>query len=155
MLKIERWSPLYQDQLKQMISAFFQASLDRGGDLLNTPRNIDVYYNLGIRKAAEGDPCLIALSDGVPVAYVMWTGAPDVVDTKHKTINAIGSYTTPTHRNKLVATALREEALRITRERGYTKIVGPVQLNNARGVREFCETYGAWPTSVNFEFEVP
>ena len=81
----------------------------------------------------------------------MWVGVPDVVDSLHKSINAIGSYTEPQWRSKTIAAALREEALRISRERGYAKVVGPVQNTNPRGLQEFCMAYGAWPVSTNFE----
>jgi GNAT superfamily N-acetyltransferase len=150
-VRIVPWSTEYEAWLRHAIGEFFEAGVARGGDLLNTKRNVDTYYALGLKGAAVGDPCLLAKVGNEVVAFVLWIGSPKVLDTKTSLINAIGSYTDPAWRNKTIATALREEALRISRERGYTNVVGPVQLNNYRGVQEFCLAYGAWPTSVNFE----
>jgi GNAT superfamily N-acetyltransferase len=153
-LQIIPWSSDHESWLRNAIMGFLDAGLERGGELLNTPKNVDAYLGIGLRGAAQGDPCLLAMVDGKPVAYVMWVGASNLIDLRWKTINAIGSYTDPEHRSKLIASALRDTALRITRERGYEKITGPVQLNNTRGVYEFCVTYGAWPTSVQFDILV-
>lgn len=151
MLTIEPWSQVHASWIRHAISEFFEAGLARGADLLNTPRNVDVYLKIGMQGALKGDPCLLALVDYQPVAYVLWVGVPDVVDSKYRSVNAIGSYTEPAHRNRTIATALRETALRMCREKGYERVVGPVHNTNTRGLQEFCLTYGAWPVSTNFE----
>lgn len=150
-ITIEPWSTTYERWLRSAISAFFQAGLARGGDLLDTKRNVDAYLGIGMKGAANGDACLVALVDSKPVAFVMWVGAPEVLDSKSKIVNAIGSYTEPQYRNKTVATALRTAAINISRGRGYQVAQGPVHHTNTRGIYEFCVNYGAWPMSTNFE----
>lgn len=153
-VEIQPWSETYEEWLRGAIARFFEAGLARGGELLNTPRNVDLYYKIGLNGAKQGDACLLALVDNTPVAYVMWVGSSPLVDTLHRTVNAIGSYTEPAFRNRIIATILREKAIQISVERGYERATGPVQLNNARGIREFCVAYNAWPTSVNFDFDL-
>ena len=151
-IRVVPWSSDYTQWLRGAIRQFFEVGIGRGGDLLPTVRNIDLYLKIGLDGAARGDACLLALVDEQPVAYVMWVGSPDVIDTRHKVVNAIGSYTDPAHRNRAIATALRAEAIRLSKARGYEKAVGPVLNTNARGIREFCTAYDAWPVSTNFEY---
>lgn len=150
-LTIQPWSQVHTAWLRPAIREFLKAGEARGGDLLATERNVDTYLKIGMQGALKGDPCLLALVDYQPVAYVLWVGAPDVVDSKYKTINAIGSYTEPAHRSKFIAAALRDRALAMSRERGYTRVYGPVHNTNERGIKEFCVAYQAWPVSTNFE----
>lgn len=153
-IRVVPWSPAYSEWLRGAIRQFFEVGLTRGGDILPTERNIDLYLKIGLDGAAKGDACLLALVNDRPVAYVMWVGSPPILDTRHKVVNAIGSYTEPAFRNRTIATALREEAIRISKARGYGKAVGPVLNTNARGIREFCTAYNAWPVSTNFEMEL-
>ena len=151
-IRVVPWSLTYADWLRDAIRQFFEVGLGRGGDVLPTVRNIDLYLKIGLDGAARGDACLLALVNEQPVAYVMWVGSPDVLDTRHKVVNAIGSYTDPAYRQRAIATALREEAIRLSKLRGYEKAVGPVLNTNERGIREFCTAYNAWPMSTNFEY---
>lgn len=150
-LEIRPWRTDDSTWLRTAITDFMKAGEARGGDLLATPRNVDTYLQLGLHGAAAGDPCLVAVVDGRPVAYVMWIGVPDVVDSRYRSLNAIGSYTLPQWRSQRIAAALREEALRISRARGYERVTGPVHNTNERGIREFVEAYGAWPVATVFE----
>jgi GNAT superfamily N-acetyltransferase len=150
-LRVVPWSQTHVPWLRHAIGEFFEAGLARGGDLLRTPRNVDAYLALGLAGAEAGDPCLLALVEDVPVAFVMWTGFPDVLDCRWRTVHAVGSYTEPQWRNKTIATALRETAICGAKARGYERAIGPVFHSNARGIYEFCVNYGAWPMSTNFE----
>jgi len=154
-MEIGPWKAIDATWLKAAIGEFLRANLERGGDLLPTSRNCEVLLRLGLAGAEAGDPCLVAVVGGEPVGYVLWVGAPPTLDTRYKTINALGSYTAPGSRSNGVAAALRAEAWAMTRALGFERVIGPVHLSNARGIQEFVEVFHAWPTTVQMEALVP
>lgn len=152
MIKIIPWNETHVPFLTSALRGFFEAGYDRGGDVLPTERNISAFIKLGIGGARRGDPCLVATVDDIPAGFVLWVGTEfPVLDSRWKTIQALGSFTEFSFRSRGVADTLRKEALRVTRERGYERILGPVHMSNPRGISEFIFNYDAWPTTVTFE----
>ena len=146
------WKPIDSAWLRHAIHEFLLANVARGGDLLPTSRNVSAYLKLGLDGAARGEPCLVAITSGEPVAFVLWVGTPSpALDSRWKTINALGSYTEPHARRSGVARRLREEAWAMTKALGYERVIGPMSLSNERGMREFIEVFDAWPTWATFE----
>lgn len=145
------WSDAYRVWLRHAISEFFLAGLAQGGDILDTPRNVDAYLTLGLARAEAGDPCLLALIDTLPIAYTMWIGFPPLLDSKWKTLNAAGSFTEPAWRHRGISFALREEGMRLAKARGYERVTATAFNSNVRGIQDFCVDQGAWPVSTTVE----
>lgn len=150
-MEIAPWKAIDAPWIKWAIGEFLRANLDRGGDLLASPRNVDALLQLGLAGASAGDPCLVAVVGGELVGYVLWVGVSPILDTRWRTINALGSYTAPGSRSNGVAARLRAEAWDMTRALGYERVIGPVHLSNPRGIQEFVQVFHAWPTTVQME----
>lgn len=133
------------------IEDFFRSGLEQGSDVLATRRNAEIYFNLGLKAAGRGDPCLVGLKDGVFAGFVMWLGLESLLEQRWNTIHALGSYTFPGFRSTGVADMLRIRAREIAKEKGYNRIFGPVYGVNKRGIEVFKHYYKAEINSLNFE----
>lgn len=151
-MDVRGWQECDRPWLREAIYAFLAAGAARGGDLLPTARNVETYLQMGYGGAHKGDPCLVAIVNGQPVAFVLWVGqGTPLLEQRWKTIYALGSYTEPRARSHGYADELRVRAREIARALGYERIIGPVSLTNARGVDVFIRDYDAWPTHIQFE----
>lgn len=151
-MEISPWKLIDTLWLRTAIAAFLTANYARGGDLLPSSKNVDVYLRLGFGGVERGDPCLVGVVGGEPVGFVLWTGTPSpVLDTRWRTINALGSYTTPGARSRGVAGALRDRAWAEAKSLGYERVIGPIHTSNDRGAQEFITVFNAWPTTWQFE----
>ena len=150
-LHVVPWSHTHVSWLRHAIGEFFEAGLAQGGDILRTQRNVDAYLSLGLAGAERGDPCLLAIVGDVPVSYTMWIGVPPMLDSKWKTLNAMGSFTTPSWRHRGVSLALREAGVQLAKERGYERITATAFNSNERGIHDFCVGLEGWPVSTNVE----
>lgn len=152
---VRPWAAVDVAWLRGAIEAFLAANAARGGDLIVNERNVTTYLQLGMGGALRGDPCLVAILKEHPVGFVLWVGTPNPpLDSRWKTINALGSYTEPEARSKGVADALRRAAWDMTVAQGYERVHGPMHLSNARGIEEFIHVWDAWPTTCTFEVMV-
>lgn len=153
-MDIAPWKDIDRAAIRSMILDFLKAGAERGGDLVPCSENVDALWRLGRQLADAGDPCLVGIVGGEPVAYVQWGGvntAPFV--SRFKTCHTFGSFTQHRHRHHGIAGALRSEALTMARALGYQRIIGPVAFQNQRGMAEFV-AQGAWPTHAQWELHV-
>ena len=155
--RITPWSIEYTEWLRTSLRAFLLALYDNGGDMSPTASNIDKLLSLGLALANAGDPALIATVEHAPAAFVLW-GDPqrlqsplNRIDSRWKTCHAIGSFTEPAYRSHKVAESLRDRGLEMAKAAGYERVIGPVLLQNMKGVRYFMESQYAWPTSVQMD----
>lgn len=93
-------------------------------DVAPTPRSVEVLLTMGLVAAERGDPCLVAVVDGVVQGFTYWLGSPLPFDTKGAICQALGSYVAPGWRGHGIGTALRTAALEQAWQVGYTRVVG-------------------------------
>jgi hypothetical protein len=152
MIETRLWRSEDQADLAPLLECFLREQV--GGDLLPTARNVELLWQLGLGFAQQLDPCLVAFAEGQLVGYLEW-GAPTVgFECALKTLHTFGAYVVPAQRHARVAVALRAEALVRAVELGYERVVGPVGLQNEPGIQHFIHEYGAWPTTVQFEYRL-
>jgi GNAT superfamily N-acetyltransferase len=146
------WEERDSEWLRDAIKGFLQEGMARGGDVLDSERNIECYLRLGLAGAERKDPCLIALLNSLYVGFVYWIGIPNAqLDTRWKTIQALGTYTLPEFRGQGIANRLRLLARGLAKVQGYERIFGPVSAENRRGIEVFEKEYGARVCVYNFE----
>ena len=146
---IRAWRAEDETVVCEMLKDFLHAGIARGGDLLPTERNIKFLWGIGIEAAGRGEPCLVFVNGKDPCAFVLWHYV-NGVDSRWRTCYALGSYTSPDVRSRLIARDLRFAARDICVRDGIERVIGPVHLTNARGLGEFI-VQGAWPTAVQME----
>ena len=153
---IEPWGRGHEVWLRSALTRFLEAGLARGADTLPTPHNVEILLGLGLALARRGDPCLLAVANCGPVAYVEW-GDPQAlhppgerVELRWRTCQTFGSFTEPEWRHRGVAGALRAEAKRIVIAHGYERITGAMDLTNPRGIEEMV-LQGGWPVHMIME----
>lgn len=151
-MEIRHWEEKDKEWLKDSIREFLRAGLERGGDLLDTDKNIEAYLKLGYAAVARGEPCLIAIQDGFRAGFVFWIGIPNPqLDERWRTIQALGSYTVPNFRSWGIADRLRLSAREMAKKLGFERISGPVHVTNEKGIKVFEAFYGAKINVHNFE----
>lgn len=150
---IRAWQPFDWPAISGMLAEFLHASVQRGGDVLPTERNVRTLWSIGLGWAAIGQPTLLAEDETGVLGYVQWGWLDSPFDVRWRTCHALGSYTRTDVRGLGIAGSLRMRAKGMCIEAGIERIVGPVHLSNPRGVAEFIGQ-GAWPTTVQMELLV-
>lgn len=141
------WRLIDEQWLKQAIRNFLT---EAGGDVLPTDANVRRVLDSGLRCAALGDPCIVAVQGGDLLGFLYWYGST-AFDSPMKTLYADGSYVLPAHRHKRVGTYLRLEGQRIARESGYTRIVYSLRPDNIKGIEKYIKDYDARPCMILME----
>ena len=155
-METRSWHAEDRDALIWMIWDFLNVSVERGGDVLPTERNVARMLDNGMRWATAGRPCLVATVDGcgTPVGYVEWGwDEPSPFDVRWRTCFAFGTYVMPRFRGHGVARLLRERARAMCDAAGIERIVGPVHLTNPVALADLA-WHGWWPTAVQMELMV-
>lgn len=142
------------EALRPLVLGFLEVGVARGSKIKATDHNATWFIDLGLRGAKAGDPCLVAVSeDGAIKSYIQWQGVDTGLELDGKPSLTFGAFTLPEYRSSGIATALRERALVMLEERGYTSVQGPVSIKNERGARYFSEK-GAKIIEQTFELEL-
>lgn len=152
-MNIRPWDEGDRPQLLPMIQDSLAVGLERGGDILATPHNAEVMFQLGLAQASTGQPTLCATYGSLVMGYVMWGWVVLPMDVRYRTCLAGNSYVKAEWRHMGVAGALRQEAKRMCTVAGIERIMGPVHLVNEKGIKEFV-SQGAWPTTVYMELVI-
>lgn len=151
-LIVRMWEERDSEWLRGAIKGFLQEGMMKGGDLIDSEKNIECYLRLGLAGAERKDPCLVGILNDVLVGFVFWIGIPNAqLDTRWRTIQALGSYTLPEFRGKGIADRLRRLARSLAKIQGYERIYGPVLAENKRGIEVFEKEYEAKICGYNFE----
>lgn len=119
------WSPKDWKQLRPLMRAFLDEHCKSGGDFLPTRNNVEAFIRRGVRSAASGDPCLIAIQNGKPIGFCLWTGI-DVqgIDMREKVCQGLGTYIIPEERRKGWSQKIRSEAFEFAKRAGYARCDG-------------------------------
>ena len=153
---IRHWVPNDIVQVQNMIEAFLEKGLERGGDIPPTPKNVRALWDMGVGASQNQDPTYLATIDEKIIAYVQWSGlATTTFELRWRTCFTWGSFTVPGYRSRGIAAQLREKAAVQAKDRGYQRVIGPVHIENPRGIKHFLEEYRgggiAKATAVQFE----
>lgn len=119
------WTPGDWKALRPLMAAFLEEHCRAGGDFLPTRRNVEAFIRRGVKAAAQGDPCLLAIQDGKIVGFCLWAGidAGDL-DLRDRICQGLGTYVVPTARRQGWSKRIRARALEVAAEAGYTRVDG-------------------------------
>lgn len=122
---IRRWLPNDCDSIQPMIFECLHFNYECGAHIVPSPRNITVFWQLGLRWSQTGEPTLLADDDGQVRGYVMWGSIPSPeLDVREPICHGLGTYIVPEFRRHGLATDLRTEALKLARALGYKRVSG-------------------------------
>lgn len=148
---IATWLPIDADELRPLIEEFLNEKTGRTADLLPSEFNRERLLEMGMTWASAGFPTLHAVVDGQIVAVLLWGPLLQQFETKHpNTIWAMGSYTRPEYRGFRIQNALKLRALEISKSLGATRVLGPMRVQNERGIEEM-KKFGAEGTLLQME----
>lgn len=156
-VEIRSWTQADISQLRPMVQGFIVSAIGRGGDIADTPKNVEWFLRKGLECAEAGFPVLVGCVDDAIMeekaiaGYLTWAEIPTPLDARWKTITAYGTYTLPEYRGQGIAGKLRVKAFEMTCDLGYERIVGPIHALNPRGMQEFEEVWGAKIVAHQFE----
>jgi GNAT superfamily N-acetyltransferase len=125
-MTVRPWTPDDEPELSTMLMDFLRDTYAEGYDFLPTSENADTFLEIGLTAAADGDPVLLAEEDGMPVAFIMWIGAPPALrlQVRDRVCIGWGTYVDPHYRQRGIGAALRERGHEIARAKGYTRLDG-------------------------------
>lgn len=123
---IRPWAPGDGEAVRAMILDCLRVNAEVGADMLPTDKNAGILWNLGIKWASEGEPTLVYVMDNAPIAYTLWGGLPNPIgiDYRDRICSGLGTYVLPSYRKRGVSVALRAEAERQAKARGYNRVCG-------------------------------
>jgi GNAT superfamily N-acetyltransferase len=122
---IRAWAPADWRPLRPLMHAFLKEHRQAGGDFLPTRRNVETFIRRGMKAATtKGDPCVIAWDGGQPVGFALWLGIDTDLDVAHRVVQGVGTYVVPEKRRAGWSKRIRQAAMSVARERGYTQVAG-------------------------------
>jgi GNAT superfamily N-acetyltransferase len=133
-MMIRAWQASDATALTPMIGSMLETTAAQGGQLLATPKNVAWLLSLGLHFAAHGDPTLVYVDDEGIVGFTLWgdLGNPMELDTRSHACTGFGTFVVPGKRRQHVASALRQAALGIARQRGYDCVRGTAYHDEGR-----------------------
>lgn len=121
---IRPWQPDDTEALRGMIWDCLTDTFNQGADMVPDNHNTDLLLVIGMKWAFSGDPALVAIIDDTIIGYVMWGDPESRFSLRERIAVGFGTYVEPAYRRCHIASALRLEAQRIAKERGYTRVQG-------------------------------
>jgi GNAT superfamily N-acetyltransferase len=122
---------------------FFLDTFDH--DMLPTRNNAALLVDSLFLPAAEkGEAILIAWDDVTPVGAIFWPIQHHAYQSRWITAFGYGTYIDKAYRSRKVGTLLRNEAVRILKEKGVQKLLGVVLFKNEISVKA-SDRYGFVP----------
>jgi hypothetical protein len=129
---IRPWRPSDWKALRPVIRDALHAPGILGESFLPTRKNIESFIRIGVKGAAQGEPCLLAYEGGVLQGVVLCTGHHGPFDHRERVCSAVGLYVihgAPTDLRARLQAAALDAAWRA----GYTRVDGivlsPAQLS--------------------------
>lgn len=120
---VRPWRIADWDALFPLVMEFLSESLADGNDFLPSAENAVRILERGMRAAEQGDPTLLAVSDGKIVGFAAWVGTEPWLQTKSRLCMGIGTYVVPRARRQGWSRKLREAAFELARGK-YDKVEG-------------------------------
>lgn len=122
---IRPWTESDRPTLEPLILAYLAENYSVGGDLRPTEKNADLLFKCGVAANTVGDPTLLLEKDGTVIGFCLWVGMPNrELDLREKSVAALGTYIVPGFRRQGFSKELRREAIKVAKDRGYTRVDG-------------------------------
>ena len=127
---IREWQPSDWRALRPLMKKFLEEHCAQGGDFLPSRNNVESFIRRGVKGAAKGDPCLLAIEGGTIIGFCLWTGIPDTgLDLRENVCQGLGTFVLPEHRRQGWSKKLRAEAMNVAALAGYDRVDGTALAN--------------------------
>jgi GNAT superfamily N-acetyltransferase len=134
-IAIRPWQLSDEDAIKRLILDCLHETSYDGLVLAPTEENVEWLWKTGLAWSERGEPTFVAAFGPIDIGYVLWGESSPRGWFNRRVCYGWGTYVIPVWRRHGVASALREKALKVARERGYDCVVGtafsPVGLGSS------------------------